>query len=388
MRQMGPLPQIDRSSEPGSTVTGVEPPRPEAPVSPHRARDRAIGLHRTRADAYRVYAILLIIWAHCEMSLGHPNNAYILIGVGLNVIAHAAVPFFVFMAGNQLGPRVVKRRAVSTVRPYLGRLLRLFLVWSAIYFVHGALASERSPSLATFGRYARFLLGDPAGLVLHGTSLHLWFLVALAFSTMVCTMVLRHARLGSLLIFAAVLYGLALVTGPYGALLDPTHVAWRHEAGFLQAPLFFALGIVLSRRQMLSNQTGWTLIAVGVVVQSIETLIFARAGFNPFTLGMLIGTVPLAAGVCVLALQPTATWLERRVAPLSALVPVVYLSHVIFLDLLRPQRSGLDPTLFRIVLPVGVAIAAFGAAWLLSRLGRRWRGLSRVASGGRFGAFA
>ena len=385
---MRPLRQLEDPSIRRSSITHVREARGASPV-PSPTRDRRIGLRRTRADAYRVYAILVIIWAHCEVSLGHPGNAYIAFGYGLNIVAHAAIPFFLFIAGNHLGARVAQHPEVTTVRPYVARLTRLFLIWSAVYFVHGALASERHPDLATFARHAQRLLADPVALVLHGTSLHLWFLVALVFSVLFCTVMLRRGRLRQLLMIAAVLYGMALVAGPYGAFVDPSHEMWRREAGFLQAPLFVALGIVLSRRrELLPPRAGWLLIGVGVVAQCLETLAFARAGQNPFALGMLVGTVPLAAGIGVLALRPSASPVERRIAPLAALVPVVYLSHVIFLDLLRPQRHGMPALLFRILLPVAVALAAFGVAWLLRRLGRRWRGVSRLATGGRFGAFA
>lgn len=367
----------------------------EAPVREGRAaapaarqtRDRGIGLRRTRADAYRVYAILLIIWAHCEASLGHPGNGYVVVGYVLAVVAHAAIPFFLFIAGNHLGARVAHRRDVITIRPYVARMTRLFLIWSGIYFVHGALVAERHPGLATFGRHAKRLLADPVALVLYGTSLHLWFLVALVFAVLLCTVMLRRGRLRQMMASAALLYGLALVAGPYGVIFDASHDVWRREAGFLQAPLFVGLGIVLSRRRtLLTTRTGWLLIGTGLLVQTLETLAFARAGQNPFALGMLVGTAPLAAGIGVLALHPRASRLERRVAPLAALVPVAYLSHVIFLDLLRPQRHGVNPLLFRVLLPVGVALAAFGAAWLLRRIGRRWPAVSRLATGGRFGA--
>jgi surface polysaccharide O-acyltransferase-like enzyme len=386
---MLPLGQTDSSSVTGSHITYLRAPRPAAAPPAPPTRDRGIGLRRTRADAYRVYAILLIIWAHCEVSLGHPGNGYIAVGYLLNLIAPPAVPFFLFIAGNQLGARVAQRPDVLTVRPYVARLMRLFLIWSGIYFLHGALASERQPGLATLVRHAGRLLADPVGLLLHGTSVHLWFLVALAFSVLFCTVMLRRGRLRQLLVVAAVFYGLALVAGPYGSILDPSHDVWRREAGFLQAPLFFGLGVVLSRRQdLLPLRAGWMLIAIGLVLQTLETITFARAGQNPFGLGMLVGTVPLAAGIGVLALHPTSSWFERRVAPFAVLVPVVYLSHVMFLDLLRPQRQAFNALLFRVLLPIGVALAAFGTAWLLRRIGRRWRGVSRLATGGRLGALS
>lgn len=384
---MRPLRQSESSSEAGSSF--IHSPAPEAAPAPsRRPRDRQIGLRRTRADAYRVYAILVIVWAHCELALDPPSGGYLYVGYALSIVGHAAVPFFLFIAGNHLGARIALKPDVETVRPYLARLVRLVFVWSAIYFVHGALAFDKSPSFASFGRYAHRLLADPVALVLHGTSPHLWFLVALAFSVVLCTVVLRHARLRQLLLIAAVLYGLGLVAGPYGY-ADYTWDVRMTQARILQTSLFFGLGIILSRRQvLLPRRVGWLLIGMGGAIQAVETFVFVRAGFDPFLLGMLVGTVPLAAGIGVLALHPGATWLDRRMAPLATLVPFVYLSHIIFMDLLRPHRLGDDTGPYRLLFTLMVASAAFAAAWLLRAVGRRWRTVPGLLTGGRFGAFA
>jgi surface polysaccharide O-acyltransferase-like enzyme len=351
-------------------------------------RDRRIGLRRTRPDAYRVYAILVIVWAHCEAALDRPTGWYLQVGYLLSVVGHTAVPFFLFIAGNHLGGRIARRPDFETVAPYLARLLRLFLVWSAIYFVHHALALDKAPSLASFGRHARRLLADPVGLVLHGASEHLWFLPALAFAALGAALVLRWARLRTLLVITAVLYGLALVAGPYG-LTQHAEVPRLTEARLLQTPLFFALGVVLSlRRALLPRHVGWLLIGVGLTMQGLEIFVFERAGLDPFRLGMLVGTVPLTVGIGVLALLSGGTWLDRRAARVAGLVPVVYLSHILFMDLLRPYRYGADDIPMRIGFTVVVMLVSFAAAWGLRAIGRRWPLVSRMTIGARSGALA
>jgi surface polysaccharide O-acyltransferase-like enzyme len=267
----------------------------------------------------------------------------------------------------------------------VSRIGRLFLVWSAVYFVHGALASERHPDLwGLWLRHARRLLADPVALVLHGTSLHLWFLVALIFAALFCVVVLGRGRLRLLMVAAAALYATALVLGPYGEAFGLLQSNWRRIGGVLQAPLFFAIGIVLSHARSLPPRwMGWALSALGAALQGAETVALARAGLNPFELGMLVGAVPLATGIGVLALQPDSSPVDRVAARFAVLVPVAYLSHVIFLDLLRPQRHVFGEITFRVIFPAAVTLSAFGVAALLRRTGRRWHGVSRVLLGSR-----
>jgi surface polysaccharide O-acyltransferase-like enzyme len=346
-------------------------------------RDRVVGLRRTRADAYRVYAILLIICAHCEASIGLIADS--LLHLSVNVVGQATIPFFFFIAGNHLGPKIARHPDAHSSRAYVSRIGRLFLVWSAVYFVHGALASERHPDLwGLWLRHARRLLADPVALVLHGTSLHLWFLVALMFAALFCVVMLGRGRLRLLMGTAAALYAAALMVGPYGEGLGLLQSDWRGLSGILQAPVFFALGIVLSHaRTRSSASTGWALVALGIALQGAETIALSRTGLNPFELGMLVGAVPLATGIGVLALQPDASPLDRVAARFAVLVPVAYLSHVIFLDLLRPQRHAFDQATFRVIFPVAVTLLAFGTAALLRRAGRRGHVVSRVLLGGR-----
>ena len=94
---------------------------------------------------------------------------------------------------------------------------------------------------------------------------------------------------------------------------------------------------------------------------------------------MLLGTVLYATGVGMLALTPGASRVERWVGRLALYVPIVYLSHVFFIEILRPRRGQFPEAVIRVVLPILAAVLSFASAaswracWTRARRGRRDR---------------
>ena len=62
---------------------------------------RSLGLRRTRVDAFRVYAMLVVIVGHSEMLLGHTPDANVQgLRLVLNVVSRFAVPLFFIPKGS------------------------------------------------------------------------------------------------------------------------------------------------------------------------------------------------------------------------------------------------------------------------------------------------
>jgi peptidoglycan/LPS O-acetylase OafA/YrhL len=186
---------------------------------------------------------------------------------------------------------------------------------------------------------------------------------------------------------AAVLYGIGLALGPYKAQLEWATHGWWFEL-LLQAPLFFAIGLVfgLELRPRARTTAAIGLIAVGLVVHTLEVQWISHTyGTWPFRLAMLAGTVLYATGVAMLALSPGANRWDRWLGRFGPYVPAVYLIHIAFLEILRPPGDAFPEPLVRLLLPALATIFSFGSAWAFYQLRhrvRRWRQPPRPAGTG------
>jgi hypothetical protein len=83
--------------------------------------------------------------------------------------------------------------------------------------------------------------------------------------------------------------------------------------------------------------------------------------------------VPYAIGVGLLAFSPGSFRQERWAAHYAGAVPLVYLGHMLFLELLLPPRGQFPDLVVRMLLPLLTAVFSFGAAGIFNRWRRRTR---------------
>jgi surface polysaccharide O-acyltransferase-like enzyme len=344
---------------------------------------RTLGLRQGRVDAWRVIAVLFVVLGHSEVIFGYIHRDWLsAVQVTLHAFGRFAVPFFLLLAGHHLGLRLVKDRGAGTIWPYERRLLRLLVLGSALYWLVdlAKLVKARGLTAGLMEVSAR-LLSFPGLLV--PPRRHLWFLAILMTTALFAVLLLNRSRLRVLAAASALMYPLALATGAYAPVLGLDGVPGIVPA-LLEGPLYFALGIGLSvvTPQAHQARVGWALVAAGVALSSAELLVlFEHRGRDVFRIGSVAGTLPLTAGVGLLALRAGASRVERWAALGAPYVPAVYINHVLFLELLRPPRAHLSVEATRIVLPVVAAAAAFATAWAVGRLrmriARRRRALRR-----------
>jgi len=343
---------------------------------------RPLGLRSPRVDAFRVYAIVFVVLGHSELLLGaSPVDTIHTLQLVLNIVSRAAVPLFLILAGEHLGPRL-GRSGHGVASPYVRRLGVLYAVACLAYWLIDFARQVRSRGFAVGvdGFLAR--QGEnPLGLLMHGPRPHLWFLLFLILAVAIAAPILKRTRAVYFLFGTAILYGIGLAFGAYQPQPEAQGNTWWYQL-LLQAPLFFAIGVLLGlepeRRSRITSAVG--LIAAGLVIHTIEFVWITQThGTAPGRLAMLGGTVIYATGVAMLALSPGGTPMERRIGRLAPYVPAVYLSHIFFLETLRPPRDAMPESLLRVGLPVVATILSFAMAWLWYRI-RRWFGGRRTAA--------
>src|SRR4051794_4509668 len=109
---------------------------PQPPSRPSWHRPRPLGLRRARVDAFRVYAMLLVIVGHTEFAIGPSEHAVLRWSeLALNVAGRVAVPLFLLLAGEHIGPRFLRNRAPGASGVYIRRLVTLFVGATLFYWV-------------------------------------------------------------------------------------------------------------------------------------------------------------------------------------------------------------------------------------------------------------
>ena len=110
----------------------------------HRARP--VGLRRSRVDAFRVFAMLVIIVGHSEMLIGVSRVDRIQVWqLALNIVGRAAVPLFLLLAGEHLGPRLARDRAPGAARSYVRHLAVLYAAACALLLDHRSRQAGAEP---------------------------------------------------------------------------------------------------------------------------------------------------------------------------------------------------------------------------------------------------
>jgi surface polysaccharide O-acyltransferase-like enzyme len=332
---------------------------------------RTIGLRQTRVDAWRVYAVLFVVLGHSEVAVGWLLDGWLFgLQTALHALGRVAVPLFLVFAGHHLGPRLMRARLVATAWHYERRMLGLFVLSSALYWLFDAAKLVRASGLGGLYVFAARFISQPAAVA--PPRLHLWFLLSLMATVMFAAALLARSRVRVFTAVSALFFAASIAVGAYAPVIGlPSAPALSVLGAFLEAPLFFAVGLGVALLTPMPRQAlvGLGLMLAGFTLSAAELLwLHAYWHESIFHVGLLAGTVPLAAGAGLLAVRPGATRFERWTAAIAGFVPVVYINHVLFLELLQPRPGQLPRALVRTLLPIATAVCAFASAWAIARL--------------------
>ena len=177
-----------------------------------------------------------------------------------NCLARAAVPFFFVCSGFFLFRKLSPSDSHSSVPlRYSGRILRLYAVWTVIYFP----LELRQNILTDDQGFLHGLLGWVRRCIFTGSYEHLWYLNALFFAVLLLTFCLRRGVKGrAMAAFGICLYILGLSAQTYTVFLAPmrnSETAWRllklvqkviltTRNGLFEGFLFAGMGLFFARR--------------------------------------------------------------------------------------------------------------------------------------------
>ncbi|CAM3307850.1 acyltransferase family protein [Paracoccus nototheniae] len=270
-----------------------------------------------------------------------------------NSILRVAVPVFTLIAGYFLASALRRGR----LSDWVGHLLMLYAIWSAIYL------------LFLWPYYANRPVSLTATELVLGF-MHLWFLQGLAVSGVILAGAIRLGRgavIGSAILLG--LLGLGLQYAKMSGLSDMPVEHYRNGPVYLYP--YLAMGwLIACRPPHLSLAALWAMVAAGLALTLAENIWWLhRIGEDPL-LEIPLGHLALCPALLLLVMRLPA---PATALPLGRAAAGIYVLHVIVLQGL--PRIGLpDPGLGAVlgfVLP-------FLLVWAVSTAGGRHRWLARL----------
>lgn len=328
-------------------------------------------------DGARTVAILAVISIHTEpfRRLAENDGLLSLLGILLNHGARFAVPFFFIASGyffqKKLDPDGWNLRLF---RKSASRLIFLFLIWSLIYLVVPSSPGEllrEGPAQATYNHITRVLADlSPLDLVMQGTKVHLWFIVALLMAFLIAVLFYRGATRWFLYPFALALYIFGLLAGSYAATPIGLEIGFNTRNGPFFSTLFVIIGIWLAKGRLRTGTATAVLIAAsGFLLQVAEAALLWRTyGVEPWGHDFLIGTVPFSAGVMLLALSRRDSGGPSFLTAPGQYVLGIYLSHFLLIELLHPLNKFIQGPAWEVLFPAIVFVSSCLLVIFLSRI--------------------
>jgi len=318
-------------------------------------------------DALRVVSALSVVLIHAvnpvTFSYGQvPVGIWVLSSV-LNVMGRASVPLFVMLSGALLlHPSRQAEPASVMFKKRLVRIITLYFVWSAIYFVWRAFGLHES--LTSQSILTDFLAGTAGE--------QLYFLPIIA-GLYVATPLLRAAvwslPLRQVSRYTVVFMGIAAASWLIGSL--PGHApSFNIVNQFVPFVGYYLLGFVLTQTSYRpSPRTMWNMYIAGVVLPAMLTLLFVSRTipvYSPYFLYDFIN--PLIVMQAIGAWFIVQRYYSRLSRPHDRLTRVVgylagatlslYVTHIIVLQFFATyiiRFPAVQHPLLYLCLQVGIA---------------------------------
>lgn len=319
-----------------------------------------------RIDVFRLFAIYMVVWAHSQFFDGIKAESTLAKGVelGVDLVVRSTMQFFFIASGYFLGGRILEHpsQKFATAWKYMKKLLLFFVFWSIVYAIE-------NPSYIM-----NLVTKKPATLILtllfEGTRIHLWYLVALFLAIGLFALWPLNKKGNSFLVFGALVYILGLLGGSYMITPIGINLDFNTRNGIFFSTLFFAIGVLFYiKKPPVNPALAWGLYLGGFAIFSAETyFLWANWSALPIRHDYLIGSVPYGIGAFLIAYTAKReTKLDNFLAPYGKYVLGVYVSHLLFLDLLRPLGAMLDPILWAFLFPSLIFGCALLTVILLSK---------------------
>ena len=194
------------------------------------------------------------------------------------VLPRIAVPFFFVISGFLLYKKTTLNGfSLKPTKTYLLKLLRLYLIWSVIYFPcrFNGVFRAKDGVLNGIKRYVRDLF--------LGSYIHLWYLAATIAAVLVISLLIKAGmKPRGVMVIATCLYAVALLFQSWYGLIRPFVEQNAELKSFLQA----AQRILLTTRKGIF--TSMIFVGIGMIFAFYKVRLSQRAAFAGFCVSMAL----------------------------------------------------------------------------------------------------
>lgn len=328
----------------------------------------------------RTLAVFAVICLHTDPFLAAhmdvPTPATDAMARLINGASRFAVPFFFAVSGYLAGASAA-RGPLEQWAHSAARLMWIFAFWSLCYALFPQWERISSDGFVQAVRTrldyaAQEAARAPLLFLLQGTERHLWFLPALALSSLLTATCAERGAWPVLLLTGGGLYALGLAGQGYAALYDLSALQTRN--GPFMGTLLYALGWLAARRPPLPLRTSVLLAAGGLAMQFLE--IYTLEGwFQMPVANYYVGTVPLTAGLLDAARRLPHLGQSWGLAWCGPYVLGIYGVHILVMRLVYKLHTALGKGVaWQLAFPTLV----FGFSLLIALAGARAPLLRRI----------
>jgi len=328
-------------------------------------------------DLFRLLAILAVITIHTQpfaQDLAEVHISYWYIQTIINQLTRFAVPFFFIISGYFWGIKIKNGAAIVPTTILMAQKIGLiFLAWCLIYLL--------PYNITTFSEYGllgpikvaywnlKQLAQHPENIILEGTKIHLWFLVSLLFSLIMCSLFLHFTLTKSMIIAAAALYifgilGKSYADTPLGISLD-----FNTRNGPFFSFIFFITGFFISKLKRSNSwfKYGCMIYILGCCLHFLEVYALWKLYETPMEHDYVFGTYFMGLGVSIIALSNHPILKSTRLSKIGKMTLGIYAIHIIFVDLLKPLDRNIDHPLWEVSLIFLILLFSIFSTHLLAK---------------------
>ena len=327
-------------------------------------------------DVFRFFAITAVIIIHTKpFDQQNLDGLYVFI----NVLARFGVPFFFVISGYFWGTKIRQSGAIVSVSTGMAKKISIMLIaWSIFYILPDNIGDMFNVTplqyLKEIDLNLKFISHNPKWVLMNGTKLHLWFLVALLYSLGISAMLVQKKRIKTLIAISIALYLLGVLAKAYSATPIGIHVHFNTINGPFFGTVFFVSGYLLSGLKPNRNwfKVGLSLLILGYVMHFSEIYFLEKwYGVNPIQ-DYVLGTYFIGVGVAMISLSNV--FRNITLSRIGRLTLGIYAIHFVFVDSLSPIAPSFGPFFRNFGYPILVLLLSVVFASLLSmgKLTRRF----------------
>ncbi|NEO56075.1 MAG: acyltransferase family protein [Okeania sp. SIO3B5] len=255
----------------------------------------------------------------------------------LNQASRFAVPFFFILSGYFIQPKLAAQ-PFKTLTDYSKPLLKLWLIWSAIYLVIPRNIGQvlyRGYLIERINYWQRLARQPLIKLLFQGGEVHLWFLLALICALVIISFTIRLNACNLIVLIAIALYIYGLMAGSYQPIFG-LEAPFNTRLGPFFSTLLVVLGYEFRRKNFaLPLKTALIVMTFGTVLHFTEAFYLIQWGMKFEGHDFLLGTPIWAMGMFFTLLAVPQFGANTRLVELSKYTLGIYLCHYIIIIYLR-----------------------------------------------------